>query len=366
MNRILASRGFMSVAGVLVACTLVFVAYVIAYDPAKKTQSYCALMPDAVGLYTGNNVTMLGVPVGTVTDIWPQGETVRVDFDVDADHRLRGAVSATTLSDTLVADRNLAVLGDGESTEWDPSTCITRTLTPKSMTQTLNALGNLANELNGGDDPTATGRINTGIKAIDNAVAGTGPRINELIKKIGVALNSPDAAIGHIGELIDVLNELSASVSTGWGDIKDMLVPFAGVLDYVNEQVWLPIAGIIDSLRVLIPMVNDITTMFGEPILQVLDATVPIVHFIGANVGTLQEIITMIPPLVGAFTRSIDPRTGAPALTYSPPKVAIPQSNADQVCTAVNALSPGRCATATDGLMTLDLLPVVLGSVGTP
>ncbi|WP_233530066.1 MlaD family protein [Antrihabitans stalagmiti] len=366
MNRILASRGFMSITGVFVMGALVLVGYFIAFDPAKKMQSYCAIVPDSIGLYTGNHVTMLGVAVGTVTDVQPQKDSVRVDFDVDADYPLRGAVSATTVSDTLVADRNLAVLGEGEATEWNPDECITRTLTPKSMTQTLNALGNLADQLNGGENPVDADRINDGISAVDKAIAGTGPRINELIKKLGVALNSPDAAIGHIGDLIDVLNELSASVSTGWGDIKTMLVPFAGVLDYVNEQVWLPIAGIIDSLRVLIPVLNDITTMFGEPILQVLDATVPVVKFIGANVGTLQEIITMIPPIVTAFSQSTNPQTGAPALTYAPPKVAIPQSNAHEVCAAVNVISPGRCASADDGLATVDLLSVVLGSAGTP
>ncbi|NMN98896.1 MlaD family protein [Antrihabitans stalactiti] len=365
MNRILASRGFMSVTGVLVAAALVLFAYVITFDPAKKMQSYCALMPDAVGLYTGNHVTMFGLTVGTVTDIAPQGETVRVDFDVDADHPLRGAVSATTVSDTLVADRNLAVLSDTDATDWDPNTCITRTLTPKSMTRTLNALATLADTLNGSNDPVDAGRVNDGIHAIDTAISGTGPRINELITKLGVAFNSPDAAIGHIGELIDVLSELSASVSTGWGDIKDMLLPFADVLDYVNQKVWVPGAGILDSLRQLIPMINDITTMFGEPILQVLDATVPVIHFIGANVATLREIITMIPPILGAFTRSSDPQTGKPGVTYAPPKVAIPASNADQVCATVNTLAPGRCSSAADGLATIDLLPVVLGLAGT-
>lgn len=354
----------MSIAGVIVTGTVLVVAYFIVFEPAKKTQSYCAVMPDATGLYTGNHVTMRGVAVGTVTGVRPQDETVRVDFTVDADHPLRGNVSATTVSDTIVADRNLAVIGGDADTDWDPKVCITNTLTPKSMTQTLNALSNLADELNGGNDPDETARIADGIDALDTATSGTGPRINELIKKLGRALNSPDAAIGHIGALVDALSSLSASISTGWGDIKDMLTRFAVVLQQVNGEILAPVVGVVDSLRAIIPWFNDITTMFGGKILQVLDASVPLLHFIGANVGTLEEIIRMIPPVVGAFQHSIDPRSGTPALTYASPKVAIAQSNADQVCAAVNLVAPGRCLSAANGLAEVALVPLVLGMAG--
>lgn len=355
----------MSIAGVIVTGAMLVVAYFIAFDPAKKTQSYCAILPDAIGLYPGNHVTMRGVAVGTVTDIEPQGETVRVDFKVDADRPVRGNMSATTVSDTIVADRNLAVLTDAKaSTEWDPNVCTTHTLTPKSMTQTLNALGKLADELNGSNDPAEKARIVNGVSAFDNATSGTGPRINELIKKLGGALNSPDAAIGHIGALVDALSSLSASVSTGWGDIKDMLTRFAVVLQQVNGEVLAPVVGIVDDLRAIIPWLNDITTKFGGQILRVLDASVPLLHFVGANVGRLEEIIRMVPPVVGAFQHSADPGSGKLALTYAPPNVAIAQSNADQVCAAANAVAPGVCASASNGLANVQLVPLVLGMAG--
>lgn len=354
----------MTLAAVAVTAAILVVAYIIVFEPGKRTQSYCALMPDAIGLYTGNHVTIRGVAVGTVTRVEPMGETVRVDFKIDADHPLRGNISATTVSDTIVADRNLAVIGSDADTDWDPTVCITNTLTPKSMTQTFNALSNLADELNGGNDPEEIARIANGIDALDTATSGTGPRINELIQKLGRALNSPDAAIGHIGALVDALSSLSASISTGWGDIKDMLTRFAVVLQQVNGEVLAPVVGVVDSLRAIIPWFNDITTKFGGKILQILDASVPLLHFIGANVGTLEQIIKMIPPVVGAFQRSIDPRSGKPALSYAAPKVAIAQSNAEQVCVVVNLVSPGRCPSAANGLVEVPLVPLVLGMAG--
>ncbi|MGX1806098.1 MlaD family protein [Nocardia sp. NPDC055321] len=356
----------MSIATVTALSAVVLAGYSLIFDTDKEMRSYCALMPDAIGLYVGNHVTLSGVPVGSVSGIEPVGEKVRVDFEVDAAHPLRGQAGATTVSHTLVADRDLEVLSEHGGAEWDSRTCLTRTLTPKSMTQTINALGKLADELGGGTDPAQSGQVRQAISALDAATTGTGPRINQLIKQLGVALSSPDAAIGHIGELIDALSSLAHSASTGWGDIKALLLPFSDTLEFVNEKMWVPITEIVDSLRVLIPLLNDITTTFGAPIREVLDASVPALRLLAANVGSLQSIVGMIPPIAGAFDRSIDPGTGRPVLTYALPRLSLPPGQAESVCAAINALTPGRCSSAADGLAGLALIPLVLGLAGNP
>ncbi|MCU1646251.1 MAG: mce2D [Nocardia sp.] len=363
MTRMLGSRAFMSVAGVVVLVAVTLFGYLIAFDPIAKTRGYCAIMPDGVGLYAGNHVTLRGIPVGTVTRIEPQGQAVRVDFTVAAAHPLRGMVSATTVSGTLVADRNLAVLSDGKAADgWNPDQCITRTLTPKSMTQTLNALAKLSGELTGGTDATQQDQVRDGIAALDTATAGAGPKFNRLIKDLGTALSTPDAAIGHIGALVDTLNSLSASVSGGWGDIKTMLTRFASVLSQLNDQVLGPAAQLIAGLATDLPMLNEVTTTLGGAILQGLDATVPSLRWIAANIGSLQEIITMIPPLAAAVRRSADPESGKPVLTYVSPNVALAQGDTDQLCGAIDAVAPGRCTAGAP--LKMPLAQLVLGLAG--
>lgn len=365
MNRLLASRGLISVLGVGVVCTTLVVGYFAMIDPPMKMRGYCATMPDAIGLYTGNHVTKRGVRVGTVTRIEPRGDAVLVDFEVDANHSLRGEVSATTLSDTIVADRSLAILDDSESdAEWDSRQCVSRTLTPKSMTQTLDALGKLAAEINNGNDPAQRGQLSDEIAALDASLSGTGPRMNETILKLGRALDSPNAAVGHIGALIDSLQTLTDSVASGWGDIKAMITRLAPGLEVIDHGIFERTVSIIDSLRIIVPWLNEITTMFGDQILQVLDATVPLARLASANVGTMKEIIDMTPPLVQAFQNVTDANSGRPALTYAAPRVALPQEDADRVCAAIDLVAPGRCSTAADGLAHVSLLPLVLGTAG--
>src|ERR1700756_2977785 len=107
--RILGSRGVMSAAVVLVVL-LIGVVVVRLSHPSPAMRSYCAEMPDAIGLYKGSAVTIMGAPVGRVSDIQPDGGSARVRFTVPAARRLPPDVGAVTVSDTVIADRKLALV----------------------------------------------------------------------------------------------------------------------------------------------------------------------------------------------------------------------------------------------------------------
>ncbi|MFE6862913.1 MlaD family protein [Nocardia sp. NPDC057668] len=362
--RLLGSRGFMSAAGALAVAVLAVVGYLIIVQPLRAQNAYCAIMSDGIGLYPGNEVTMRGVPIGTVRSVEPRGRTVRVDFDVDADYALAGDVSATTVSPTIIADRALALLSpDPGGPRRDGSQCITKTLTPKSMTETLGALAELSRQTLGpdGESPEALRR---GVAALDAATTGTGPQLNEIIRKLGTALNSPDAAIGHLAGVIDSLSALSRSIAGNWGDIKSMLVRLSSVLGQVNNELFSRTVEIIDGFQRVLPMLNDITTLFGDPIFRVLDSTVPLAEFIGAHANTLRDLIGTAPVLTGAFAAVTDLRPDATGISYRPPRFAIPQPQAEQVCAAVNAVTAGTCAGAANGLVDLRLVQLVLGMAG--
>lgn len=100
---------------------------------------------------------------------------------------------------------------------WNQGTCITQTATPKSLTQTFTALSKVADELQGGDDPVKRDQVQHAVTAFDQATAGSGPKLNGLIRDLASAVRSPDAAIGHIGSLIDTVDELSMSVAAWLG-----------------------------------------------------------------------------------------------------------------------------------------------------
>ncbi|MFC9897972.1 MlaD family protein [Nocardia sp. NPDC127579] len=358
LKRIAGAPGFVSVAGALALAALTVLAYLIVFDPVRKTVGYCALLPDAVGLYPGNHVTMRGIPVGTVDSVRPEGIGVRVEFRIEAERVLYGEVTATTVADSLVADRDLAVLGEAGSTAaWDPRHCVRKTFTPKSISATLQSFSRLAEQLNGVTVPGERTRIQDGVLALADATAGTGPALNRLIKDLGQALRAPDAAVGHLGALLDSYADLINSIALNWDDITATLARTGAGIAFIN-QLWNTMVQLIDSLLVILPWFNDLAREWGRELLGALDGALPGLRLLAANAGTLQQILTMIPPIVDSFTQVLDPVTGRPRLTYAPPRVALPPAQSEQICAAIGTLAPGRCHTGAS------LLPLLLGSAG--
>ena len=103
------------VAGVLlalVAAALIFVpgvAEAVAFW-RHPTTTVTAHFTRAVGLYPGSQVRVLGVPVGTVRSVTPEGATVRVVLDVDADQKVPADAKAAVMSPSLVSDRYVQLL----------------------------------------------------------------------------------------------------------------------------------------------------------------------------------------------------------------------------------------------------------------
>lgn len=300
-------------------------------------------------------VAGLGVRIWAVALL---GRAFRTTVEVDTDQAVVADAGATTLSDSIVASRELAVVSGGKDTaRWDPAHCLTRTLTPKSISDTLNALAQLSSQIQGPDaaHPDALAR---GLTSLNNATAGTGPQINALVRKLGAALSAPDADIAHLAGIFDAFASVSKDVEAHWGELKMMLTRLGPVLDQATEDLLRPGAALFDGLGQVLPMLNDITTLFGDPIMRALDDTVPLVKFLRANVGSLAQMISLTPVLAQAVHT-----VGDSGIGYAPPKVAIAQDHADQVCAAIDALAPGRC-TAADGLAKVDMAALIFGLAG--
>jgi phospholipid/cholesterol/gamma-HCH transport system substrate-binding protein len=92
------------IAAVIAIVVVVGLGYeVFLTGPKQKTAT--AYFPVAIHVYPGSNVDVLGVKIGTVKSVQPQGTQVKVVLTYDASRRIPAAVSAAVVEPTLVADR---------------------------------------------------------------------------------------------------------------------------------------------------------------------------------------------------------------------------------------------------------------------
>src|SRR4051812_33468663 len=89
---------------VVVALILIAATFLLLRTP-EKSKTVTAHFPRAVSVYKGTDVRVLGVNVGRVTAVTPEGNSVRVEMQYDGDVDIPKDAQAVVVTPTLVADR---------------------------------------------------------------------------------------------------------------------------------------------------------------------------------------------------------------------------------------------------------------------
>ena len=121
-----------------------------------------AYFANTVGLYTQNEVTIQGIPVGSVDEIVPQGDVVRVTLKVDNDAPVMANPQAVIVAPTLVSDRYVQL---GPTYEGGPQLAdgaiipVEKTATPVELDRVYQSLDTIARSL-GPNGANRTGALN--------------------------------------------------------------------------------------------------------------------------------------------------------------------------------------------------------------
>ena len=164
---------------------------------------------DTTGLYVGNDVEYLGVPVGHITSIERRGTTMRVHMEIDGDHPLPADAGAEILQSSLVTDRYVEVgpaYTGGDVLPDDAVIPTERTRAPATIDEIGRSISSLVRAL---DRPTPGGRdlgdlISVGADALD----GNGARARRALVAGEKALHTVNDKAGAIRDVTHGLADL--------------------------------------------------------------------------------------------------------------------------------------------------------------
>ncbi|MFI0468758.1 MULTISPECIES: MCE family protein [Saccharopolyspora] len=141
----------------------------------------------AVGIYPGGDVRILGVPVGTVDEVVPQGQVVRVVMSVDRDVKVPADAGAVAVAPSVVSDRYVQLapvyrggpeLADGAVIPKE------RTATPVELDQIYRSLNDITTAL-GPDGANADGALTDLLNTSAANLDGNGKALSETIRNLG-------------------------------------------------------------------------------------------------------------------------------------------------------------------------------------
>ncbi|OHV06424.1 MCE family protein [Mycobacterium talmoniae] len=213
-------RGSGLVRAGVIGVVLILCIVAVGLQPERLTEwatsvRYQARFTEAGGLSTGNDVTLSGIKVGTVSDIALDNGEALVTFTLAGKYPLGSQTTAHIRTGSLLGERVLALEPAG-STRMRPREVIptTRTSSPYSLTDMV---GELTSNTKGTDTQSLNNSLDTLSATIDQITPQLGPTFDGL-SRLSKSLNSRNESLADLlksaADVTGILSERSQQVNT--------------------------------------------------------------------------------------------------------------------------------------------------------
>ncbi|EGD42584.1 putative Mce family protein [Nocardioidaceae bacterium Broad-1] len=289
-------------------CGLLLVSEVAAPDTKLVTASF----PQAVSIYEGSDVVVMGVKIGKVASLEPKGDHVDAVIEYESDYKLPKDVKAAIVTPTLVADRFVQLtpaytggpaLADGGEIP------IERTAVPVELDRIYASLSELTTAL-GPNGANKNGALSDVLREGADALEGNGKIGNQAIADMSEAAQ---VLGGNSEQLFSTLSQLS-EVTRTLARNDDTTEKFLTDLSTVSTQ----LAGESDELDqalVAIAQAVKVTKSFVENNRDALVGDVKelnkTLNILAKEKETLGTVLDLAPLGIGNLAESFDARSGS-------------------------------------------------------
>jgi phospholipid/cholesterol/gamma-HCH transport system substrate-binding protein len=213
-------RGSQLIKSGIIGVVLAVLVIMVGLQPERLIQwataiRYQALFAEAGGLVSGNDVTLSGIKVGSVTNIELQNGDALVDFTIGGRYRLGSQTTAHIRTGTLLGERLLVLESEGEgSLDSSQVIPVSRTSSPYSLTDALSDLTTNTAQTN---TESLNQSLDTLSATLDQIAPQLGPTFDGL-SRLSRSLNSRNENLANLlrtaGDVSGILSERSQQVNT--------------------------------------------------------------------------------------------------------------------------------------------------------
>lgn len=174
-----------------------------------------AYFSDSAGLFVGNDVGILGVNVGKITDIEPKGDKVEVTMEVDSDQAIPADAGAVVVARSVATDRYVEltpVYREGAKMEDNGTIAVEKTRSPVDFDEVLGALNEFATGIGG--NAKTTKAVQRFIDAGTDALQGRGPLLNQTIHSLADGVDGVASQREDVAATLKSLDVLLTTIST--------------------------------------------------------------------------------------------------------------------------------------------------------
>jgi phospholipid/cholesterol/gamma-HCH transport system substrate-binding protein len=308
-------RARVAAAGVL-AAALVLGLVLAVVGGGSPSLTLTARFATAPGLYVGNQVRILGMPVGTVTQVEPGPSYVTVVMVLTSVTDVPASARALLMAPQVVNDRyvELSPAYDGGPKMADGTVIpLARTATAISVDDIIKSLDDFAKAL-GPNGTNAKGALSSFVSSAAEAFGQHGAALHATLTSLGQALGALSSDSPQLTALFDNLGSLSQVAS----HYTSTYQAFANDLAVVSTELASDdsdIAGALANLQRALGALADFVRTNGSA----LGASVANLDTFASAVATKQQqlaaVFGVLPTALDNLTQAYDPNApGGPAL----------------------------------------------------
>lgn len=302
------SRARITVLAALLAVIALVSALLVTMGGASK--QITAYFSEAIGVYAGSDVDILGVRVGTIDSVQPDGQQVKVTMTVDGNVPVPAHAGAVVVAGSVVADRYIQLTpaySGGPQLADHAVIPASRTATPVEVDQLYNSLNKLASDL-GPNGANAHGALSDVLNTGAANLAGNGKYLGNMITQLGAATRTLS---GSRSDLFATVNNLQKFTTMLAGDdsqvrlAQQQLSQVIGFLSSESPQ----LAGAMHTLSIALGQVKGFIASNRALLTSNVSKLATITKILADERASLTQAINVLPLAVDNVLGAYDPAT---------------------------------------------------------
>ena len=270
-----------------------------------------AFFKQTVGLYPGSSVRILGIAVGTIDDVVPLGDRVKVTMSLDDQYAVPANADAIVLAPSLVSDRYVQfspVYNGGPKMKDGASVPLERTATPVELDSVYGALSDLSSSL-GPNGVNKNGALSDLVDVGAANLKGNGEALNHTLTGFSQAVQT---LAKHRDDLFSSLDNLQvftsalASIDAQVGQFNTNLAAVSEQLAGERKDLAAAIALLSKALGDVAGFVRTNTSLLTTNVNRLADVTLALVQ----QRSALAQVLDVAPAAIGNLAHAYNPDYG--------------------------------------------------------
>lgn len=323
-----------------------------------------AYFAKTVGVYPDSEVKVLGVGVGRITSVTPQGDRVRVEMSVTDGIEIPADAQAVVVAPSLVSDRYVQLTPAYESGPLMADGTVIpleRTATPVELDDLTASVNDLATAL-GPNGANKDGALSNVLDTAAANLAGNGELFNQTIQQLSAASAALADSSGDLFTTVDNLATFTEALAESDAQVKafnDRLADVSGYLADDRDE----LGTALTSLGTALTDVHGFIADNKDAISSNVDKLTGVTQALVDQRAAVAEILDVAPLAMSNFLSTYDAASASFAIRGNLNELTYPPVL--MLCRTLAAATPAEVPKTISDLCT-QLAPYIDGTLGLP